>query len=103
LCSSMLRFSSGILTTAMASPCPLPDYPLSITNFPASSDRLEQEFENLDVPVRVSQRLPPGIQAVAMQQERVRRGIAVERAAHFRREPRHVLIVRDDRDPLAVL
>ena len=67
------------------------------------SDRLEQKLQNLDMALGLGQCIAPRVQPVAAQQERVRSGLLVERLADALRKPRHVLIVLDDRNPLAVL
>src|SRR5262245_51181959 len=86
----IVRFSVGMLTTAMI-------------DLLFSSHRLEQELEDLDVTFRLAHVPAPGIEAVTLEQERVRLWMAPQHRPDFLREPRHVLIVGDNRNPLAVL
>src|ERR1700733_794291 len=88
-------FSSGILTSAMML--------LPVHNRTPAANRFEQELEDLDVALGVSEGIAPRVQTMAPQHERVGISGPVERLGHAFGEPGHVLIVLDDGNPLAVL
>src|ERR1700730_15623760 len=92
---STVRFSSGILTSAMML--------LPIHHRTPAANRFEQELEDLDVALGISERVTPRVQTVSPQHEGVGIASVVERFGHALREPRHVLIVLDDGNPFAVL
>ena len=50
----------------------------------AAADHLEEKLEDLDVALRVRQRLAPCVEPVAAQQKRVRVRVSVERLADTR-------------------
>src|SRR5437879_3229843 len=85
--SASVRPSSGILMMPMA-------------HLPRAADRFEQELEDLDVAPRFVERRAPRIQAVASKQKRMSGLERAQRFADLARQPRHVLVVVDDRDPL---
>src|SRR5215471_9571687 len=87
ICASwIVRSSSGILKAAMT-----------------TTLYFEQEFQNLDVTLRLVERATPCVQPVPPQQEAVDIFVLTEGQGHLPREPRHVLVVLDDWDPLPVL
>src|SRR6186713_2817492 len=81
---SIRRSSSGMVTMAMTGP---------------PADGFEQELENLDVPFGVRNGRAPGVETVAAQQKTVRIGPARQEVACLSRQPRHVLIVFENRQP----
>src|SRR5262245_49518845 len=68
-----------------------------------SCDGFQQELEDLDVSNGLTKIRAPGVQPVAADQEPVRAGLTGAHPADDARGPRHVLIVFDDGQPLAVL
>ena len=70
---------------------------------PVLSRAIGQEFEDLDGTPRFLERRAPRIQPVTAQQEGVGVVESGQRLADLTRQPRHVLVVVDDRDPLAML
>src|SRR5437868_8679719 len=85
--SRSVRSSSGILTNA-------------ITHLPRAADRFEQELENLDVAASVVQGRAPGVQAVPAEEERMGVAKSSQGLLDSAREPPHILVVLDDRNPL---
>src|ERR1043165_8095879 len=83
---SMTRDSAGIFTEAILHP-----------------NRFEQELENLDVAFGFVECFSPRVHSVAAEQHRVRLRMALERISPPSCEPRHVLRVGQNRNPLAVL
>src|ERR1051325_2980036 len=75
----------------------------SVSQVQGSSDRFEQEFENLDVTLRLGQRLSPRIQTMTPYEETMRALVFVERLRDRLGERGHVLRVVDDGQPLGVL
>src|ERR1051325_5962172 len=84
--SAIARPSSGMLISAMLSP----------------ADGLEEELENLDVPLRFVQVPPPSVQPVPPQEKGVSARMGAQPGFHGLREVVHILIVVDDGNPLAV-
>ena len=75
--SVIVRFSSGMLTIAMGTSltaCGLGLEACGSTR-PEIQPSLEQELQNLDVPFGVGERAAPRVEAVALEQERVRRRV----------------------------
>src|SRR5690348_9569270 len=66
-------------------------------------DDFQQELQDFDVPFGLGERRAPRVEAVALQQKRMRAGVGVEQRADTPREPPHVLVVRNDRHPFAML
>src|ERR1700733_1465434 len=87
--SSIVRRASGIVTRAICLSLP--------------PDGFEQELQNLDMPLRLRERLPPGVEAVSSDQERVEPAVGREGGVHGGGHARHLLIVLHDRDPLPML
>jgi hypothetical protein len=68
-----------------------------------ATNGLEQELQNFYMSFGFSQRLAPGIESVPPQEEGARIGAPGQRRFDCPRQPGHVLIVLENRDPLAVL
>src|SRR4029453_11959637 len=96
--SSMVRCSSGILTLAICRASYLEPLNLFRPRY-----CLEQKLENFDVTFGLIERLAPCVEPMPAQEKRVRVAKLIERRAAPPCEARHVLIVLDDRNPLAML
>jgi hypothetical protein len=65
--------------------------------------RLEQELQNFDMSFGFSERLAPRIESVPAEEQGAHIGIPAQRYIDCTRQPFHVLIILQDRDPLPVL
>src|SRR4051812_4045370 len=99
--SVMERFSSGILIKAIASSSRSSRCGWSGPQF--ASNRFEQELQNLHVALRLFKRFTPRVKPVAAKKQRVRPGIRVERRRDLAPEARHVLVIPENGNPLAML
>ena len=70
---------------------------------PGSSERFEQEFQNLQVSFRVSEGVAPGIEAVPPEQHRMRVFVLRKDVTDAACQARHVLVVLEDGNPFAML
>ena len=75
----------------------------SLPRLPLRADGLEQELDDFDVPHGLRQRLAPSVHSVAAKKECMARRMLDERLPHLAGKPLHVLVVFEDRNPLAVL
>src|SRR5687767_10235911 len=95
--SSSVCWRSGTFTRAMSFSSLLTKARLH------SSDCLEQELENLDVTPRLRQIVAPSVQPMPAQQEAVGRRPLLQDRFDAAGQRRDVLVVFEDRHPLAVL
>src|SRR6478672_2759802 len=94
LSPSTVRPSAGIFTSAIRH--------LQLVDI-RSTERLEQDFQDLDVPFRIAERRAPSVEAMTTKQDRMGRFVLNEDILQDTREPRHILIVLENRNPLPML
>src|SRR6266849_8870712 len=90
--SVIVRLSAGIRISA-----------IKISRRVRPSYRLEQKLQNLDVSFGVGEGVTPRIQPMSADQKRMSHGELSQQPANVPPEPSHVLIVLDNRNPLAML
>src|SRR5439155_6989343 len=102
--SVIVMFSDGILTIAMTALLRFNrDAFDGLPDRHGLSHRMKEELEDFDVPNRFGEARAPGVEPVPADEDGVRARMPIERIGDDPRQARHVLIVIDDRHPLAMI